>query len=62
MGLIVGLELVIEGEKIVADCLRGGLLINCTAHKVLRFVPPLIITKRDIERGLGILERVLARY
>ena len=62
MGLIVGLELAIEGEKIVADCLRGGLLINCTAHKVLRFVPPLIITKRDIERGLGILERVLARY
>ncbi|MGH7847529.1 MAG: aspartate aminotransferase family protein [Candidatus Binatia bacterium] len=62
MGLIVGLELAIEGDKIVADCLREGLLINCTAHKVLRFVPPLIITKRDIERGLGILERVLARY
>ena len=62
MGLIVGLELAIEGDKIVTDCLREGLLINCTAHKVLRFVPPLIITRRDIERGLGILEGVLARF
>jgi predicted acetylornithine/succinylornithine family transaminase len=62
MGLIVGLELTVEGDKIVADCLREGLLINCTAHKVLRFVPPLIINKRDIERGLAILEKVLLRH
>ena len=62
MGLIAGMELAIEGDKIVTDCLRAGLLINCTAHKVLRFVPPLIISASEIERGLATLEKVLARY
>jgi|SRR5262245_23716571 len=62
MGLIAGMELAVEGDKIVTDCLRAGLLINCTAHKVLRFVPPLIISSSEIERGLATLEKVLARY
>jgi predicted acetylornithine/succinylornithine family transaminase len=62
MGLIAGMELAIEGDKIVTDCLRAGLLINCTAHKVLRFVPPLIISTSEIDRGLATLEKVLARY
>lgn len=60
-GLIIGMELEREGSKIVDDCLREGLLINCTAHKVLRFIPPLTIGKKDIEMGLAILEKVLAR-
>jgi acetylornithine/N-succinyldiaminopimelate aminotransferase len=60
-GLILGLELDIEGAKIVDACMQEGLLINCTAYKVLRFVPPLTITPKEIERGLGILENILAR-
>ena len=60
-GLILGLELEMDGSKIVEACMQEGLLINCTAYKVLRFVPPLIITEREIDRGLGILEKVLAR-
>ncbi|HVH90631.1 MAG TPA: aminotransferase class III-fold pyridoxal phosphate-dependent enzyme, partial [Candidatus Acidoferrum sp.] len=60
-GLILGLELEIEGAKIVDACMQAGLLINCTAYKVLRFVPPLTITQKEIERGLGILDKVLAR-
>ncbi|HZA57220.1 MAG TPA: aspartate aminotransferase family protein [Candidatus Udaeobacter sp.] len=60
-GLILGLELEMEGAKIVEACMQKGLLINCTAYKVLRFVPPLTITQREIERGLSILEEVLAR-
>jgi 4-aminobutyrate aminotransferase-like enzyme len=36
-------------------------LINCTAYKVLRFVPPLTITQKEIDRGLAILDKVLAR-
>jgi 4-aminobutyrate aminotransferase-like enzyme len=35
-------------------------LLNCTASKVLRFAPPLTITKKEIDRGLAILEGVLA--
>jgi len=60
-GLILGLELDMEGTKIVEACMAEGLLLNCTASKVLRFVPPLTITQKEIERGLGILEKVLAR-
>ena len=60
-GLILGLELEMEGAKIVEACMAEGLLLNCTAYKVLRFVPPLTITPKEIERGLSILEKVLAR-
>ena len=60
-GLIVGMELDVDGTQIVEECMKAGLLINCTAHKVLRFIPPLIIGEKEIERGLGILEKVLAR-
>jgi acetylornithine/succinyldiaminopimelate/putrescine aminotransferase len=58
---MLGLELEMEGTKIVEACMQEGLLINCTAYKVLRFVPPLTIRQKEIERGLGILEQVLAR-
>jgi len=60
-GLIIGVELDIDGTKIAEACMQEGLLLNCTAAKVLRFVPPLTITKREIDRGLAILETVLAR-
>jgi acetylornithine/succinyldiaminopimelate/putrescine aminotransferase len=60
-GLILGMELDQEGSKIVEGCLKAGLLINCTAHKVLRFLPPLTIGKKEVDSGLAILEKVLAR-
>lgn len=60
-GLLLGMELEQEGSKIVEDCLKAGLLVNCAARKVLRFLPPLTIGKRDIDRGLTILEKILAR-
>src|SRR5512145_2287952 len=59
-GLLLGLELDIDGTKIVDECMQEGLLINCTASKILRFVTPLTISAKEIERGLGILEKVLA--
>lgn len=60
-GLLIGVELDIEGSKIAEACMLEGLLMNCTAAKVLRFVPPLTIKKFEIDRGLAILEKVLAR-
>jgi acetylornithine/N-succinyldiaminopimelate aminotransferase len=60
-GLMIGMELDIEGSKIADSCMQEGLLLNCTAYKVLRFVPPLTIKKNEIDRGLDILEKVLAR-
>jgi len=60
-GLLIGVELEMDGSKIAEACMQEGLLMNCTAAKVLRFVPPLTIKKTEIDRGLAILEKVLAR-
>jgi len=58
-GLMLGMELSIEGADIVNGCMNKGLLINCTCGNVLRFVPPLIITKGDIDRAVDILDEVM---
>ncbi|HXG51192.1 MAG TPA: acetylornithine transaminase [candidate division Zixibacteria bacterium] len=60
-GLIIGVELDMDGSKIVEACMEEGLLLNCTAGKVLRLLPPLTVTRSEIDRGLAILEKVLAR-
>lgn len=59
LGLLLGMELAIDGKPVVADCLARGVLINCTMDRVLRFVPPLIVTTREIDRLLDILSQVL---
>lgn len=60
-GLMIGCELNREvGTQVVRQCLEEGLLINAIQGKILRFVPPLIITKGDVDRAIRILDRVLA--
>jgi acetylornithine/succinyldiaminopimelate/putrescine aminotransferase len=59
-GLILGAVLDRPGAPIVERCLRDGLLINCTADRVLRFLPPLVIERTMVDEGLAILERALA--
>ena len=59
-GLLLGLQLTIDGAPIVKSCLEKGLLINCTAGTVLRFVPPLIVTKAEIDQCVEILDAALA--
>lgn len=61
-GLILGMELSIEGRPIVNDCLKYGAIINCTAGNVLRFVPPLNITKTHADELIAILDKVLPNY
>jgi acetylornithine/N-succinyldiaminopimelate aminotransferase len=58
-GLIIGMEISMEGSDIVNRCLDRGLLINCTSGNVLRFVPPLIVAEGDIDRAVDILGTVL---
>ncbi len=60
-GLILGMELSVEGGPYVAEAMRRGLLINCTHESVLRFLPPFILTARQVGDGLKILETVLAK-
>lgn len=59
LGLMVGMELNGEGEKIVDRCFEQGILINCTQKKVLRFLPPLIISNNDIDRLVNTLDKIL---
>lgn len=59
MGLMLGLELDTEGKQIVQKCMDAGLLINCTHDKVLRLMPALNITKKEIERAVAILDKAL---
>ena len=58
-GLIVGMELTIEGGEIVKTALDRGLLINCTVGNVLRFVPPLIVSQSEIDQMIEILDGIL---
>ncbi len=58
-GLILAVELTIPGAETVSKCMEKGMLINCTNGNVLRFVPPLIITKQDVDKAVGILDGVL---
>ena len=58
-GLMLACSLSIEGAEIVTRCQEEGLLINCTGGKTLRFVPPLIITKQDVDKAVYILDDVM---
>ena len=59
-GLILGLELAIEGAAIVQQALRRGVIINCTHERTLRFLPPFIVTSKQVKEFLAVLETVLA--
>jgi acetylornithine/N-succinyldiaminopimelate aminotransferase len=59
-GLMWGIELSVDATTTVEAALRAGLLVNRTAGTVVRLLPPLTITQRQLEEGLEILERVLA--
>lgn len=60
LGLLLGMELKDEGAKVVSDCLAKGIIINCTAGKVLRFVPSLIVNKEEIDCVINALDEVFA--
>ena len=58
-GLMLACSLNVEGAEIVTECMKRGVLINCTGGKTLRFVPPLIITKSDIDQVISMLDEVM---
>ena len=59
-GLILGIELSIEGGPLVASALQHGLLINCTHDFTIRLLPPFIVSRAQIGDFLRIFETVLA--
>lgn len=60
-GLMIGVELEFSGKQIVLDAMQEGLLINCTHNVVLRALPPYILTDRDVDRAIRILDKVFRR-
>ena len=58
-GLMIGVELAIETLPLVERALAEGLLLNRPTERVLRLVPPLIITTEEIDTMLSVLERIL---
>jgi len=61
LGLIIGMELEKEGAPVVNACIEKGFLINCPQEKVLRFVPPLIVGKEEIDLLIDALDDVLEK-
>jgi acetylornithine/N-succinyldiaminopimelate aminotransferase len=59
-GLMVGVQLSIEGAPLVAEAARQGLLINCTHEYIIRLLPPLIVTRAQVREFLKKFEAVLA--
>jgi acetylornithine/succinyldiaminopimelate/putrescine aminotransferase len=58
-GLIAGLEFKDDVPPIVTAALERGLLVNRTATRVLRLLPPYIATERDVDEAVGILGETL---
>ena len=60
-GLMLGMELTIPGKQLVLDAMAEGLLINCTHDTVLRFLPPYIVTEKEVDRAVRILGKLFTK-
>lgn len=58
--LMLGMEVAGEGKPIVESCLANNVIVNCTAGNVIRIVPPLIISKEEIDIVVAALDKALA--
>ena len=61
VGLMIGITLNVDGSRIVSSCLEKGLRINCTQGNILRFMPAMIVTKKEIDIAIEILDEVLSK-
>jgi acetylornithine/N-succinyldiaminopimelate aminotransferase len=61
LGLIRAIDLKKPGADLANAMREEGILVNCTAETVLRFLPPLIVSKEEIDRLVAALDKVLAK-
>ena len=59
-GLMLGMEVAGEGKPIVESCLANNVIVNCTAGNVICIVPPLIISREEIDIVVAALDKALA--
>ncbi|MZG29784.1 MAG: aspartate aminotransferase family protein [Nitrospinae bacterium] len=60
-GMFLALELKKPGGNIVNECMERGYLINCIQQNVLRFLPPLNISRKDIDGMIAVLSDSLSK-
>ncbi|MBM3167023.1 MAG: aminotransferase class III-fold pyridoxal phosphate-dependent enzyme, partial [Chloroflexi bacterium] len=61
-GLLIALGFTKDiASEIVLECLKEGLLVNPVKPNAIRFMPPLIITEKEVDEALDILKTVLNR-
>jgi len=58
-GLMIGVDLDADCKMVVEKALKKGLLLNNTGDHTLRLVPPLVVTKDQIDRGVKVLGEIL---
>jgi acetylornithine aminotransferase/acetylornithine/N-succinyldiaminopimelate aminotransferase len=57
-GLMIGVQLSVDGAPYVAEAMRRSLLINCTHDSTLRFLPPFLVTRVQVRQFLRLLEKI----
>ena len=58
-GLLLGMKLTVDGAPVVKACMERGFLINCIQERILRFAPPLVIERGEIDRLAACLDEIL---
>jgi acetylornithine/N-succinyldiaminopimelate aminotransferase len=60
-GLMIGVDMEIPGKQMVIDAMAAGLLINCTHDTVLRFLPPYIVTPKEVDSAIKVLSKIFSK-
>jgi predicted acetylornithine/succinylornithine family transaminase len=58
-GLMIGIDLAVDGASVVERCMERGLLVNCTQQTVIRLLPAMTLGDDEVEEGCDILTDVL---
>jgi acetylornithine/succinyldiaminopimelate/putrescine aminotransferase len=61
-GMMLGVELTHDGSSVAEKFLENGILLNCTNGNVLRLLPPLILTKEQVDEAMKLFEKVFAEF
>jgi acetylornithine/succinyldiaminopimelate/putrescine aminotransferase len=61
LGLMQAIDLKVPAAEFATAMREAGVLVNCTAETVLRFLPPLIVTNQEIDEVAAALDMVLSR-
>ena len=61
-GMMIGIQLAVDGAAIVQACMEQQLLVNCTQSTVIRLLPALNLTEEQVHQGCDILSQVIREH